>query len=119
MPWPAGAGARLLLLAVPGRCAVRMRRWRVLAADAAEPRVWWIDDVDTEQPREFAMTLRERITALATVHRVFLALSVIFLASAVVLIFRGEWREAIINGALAIASGWYPVRYIIRPYASK
>jgi len=64
------------------------------------------------------MTLRERVTALATVHRVFLALSVIFLASAAVLVFRGEWLDVVINGALAVASGWYPVRYIIRPYAS-
>lgn len=63
--------------------------------------------------------LRERVMALATVHKVFLVLSVAFLMSAVAFIVRGEWLEAIVHGALAIASGWYPVRYIIQPYASK
>lgn len=63
--------------------------------------------------------LRERVMALATVHRVFLVLSIVFLMSAVVFIVRGEWLEATVEGALAIVSGWYPVRYIIQPYASK
>ncbi|WP_157361775.1 hypothetical protein [Haloechinothrix halophila] len=58
---------------------------------------------------------RRRLAALGRIYQVFLALSVLTLASMLWWGFQQEWTNAALQGAVAVFIGWRPVHLLIKP----